>query len=233
MAGVSVGDRLNQLRTKVEQAALQSQRHTHDVKILAVSKKQSVQAIKAAHSAGQINFGENYVQEALAKQDELSALKINWHFIGRIQSNKIRYMTDRFALIHSLDRLELVKPLDALPWSRPQPVLLQYNVGQELSKGGADIEQLQDLLGEVQASQNLCAHGLMVLPPLQSESEGARPFFVKARQVLQELRAKLKGDPQHPMTELSMGTTQDFQVAIQEGATWIRIGTDIFGPREE
>lgn len=216
---MSVSSRLEQIEKRIVAACARAGRPRDSVKLLAVSKLQSLAAIREAYDHGQKDFAENYVQEAVEKMEQLASLPVDWHFIGRIQSNKVKQIAGRFRLIHSVDRESIVEAL--LKQGRPQEILLQYNVAAEVSKGGADEAEIERLM-------KLCVpplkvRGLMVMPPLSANAEDVRPYFRRAR----ELASRLG------LAELSMGTSQDFEVAIEEGATWIRIGTDVFGPREE
>jgi PLP dependent protein len=217
---MSVADRLKKLNARIESACRRAGRDPLTVRLLAVSKLQPLSKIRQAYEAGQTHFAENYVQEALNKQEQLANLPVDWHFIGRIQSNKAKMLPGKFKLIHSVDRLSVV---DALAKTGvEQEILLQFNVAGEQQKGGATEEELEVMLKHADASK-LKVRGLMVMPPFTENPEEVRPFFRRAREKAQALG----------LSELSMGTTQDFEVAIEEGATWIRVGTDVFGPREK
>jgi pyridoxal phosphate enzyme (YggS family) len=216
---MSVSERLEQLNARIAAACARAGRPRESVRLLAVSKLQSLAKIREAYDCGQKYFGENYVQEALGKLEQLASLPAEWHFIGRIQSNKVKQIAGRFALIHSVDRASILEALAKT--GRPQDVLLQFNVAGEASKGGADERALEELLAAARGTVRV--RGLMVMPPFTERPEEVRPCFRRAREVAARLG----------LSELSMGTTQDFEVAIEEGATWIRIGTDVFGPRED
>lgn len=220
MAGMSVGDRLNKINQRIENACKKAGRDPHSVRLLAVSKLQPLAKIREAYESGQRDFAENYFQEASAKQNQLVNLSIDWHFVGRIQSNKAKLLAGKFKLIHSVDRLSVI---EALAKSNiEQEILLQFNVALEESKGGATEGELEQMLKHAEKTK-LKVSGLMVMPPFTNNAEDVRPFFKRARECARALG----------LSELSMGTTQDFEVAIEEGATWIRIGTDVFGPREK
>lgn len=232
MAGTSVGERLEQVKSRVRSACAAHGRDPASVHVLAVSKLHDIHAIRAAYDHGQRDFAENYAQEALGKLDQLASLPVAWHFIGRIQTNKLKLLANRFAVIHSVDRLEVAEKLNALTRER-QDIFLQFNVAAESSKGGADEAGLRALAAAVVSQcPRLRLRGVMVMPPLD---QPARPFFARARELTAEIRATFDASSAvaHPFDELSMGTSADFEDAIAEGATWIRIGTDIFGPREE
>lgn len=184
-------------------------------------------------------FGENYIQEALAKQDALAGRpglgKVRWHFSGHLQSNKARQALGRFELLHTLDSLSLAQNLqklvenrgDALGLQGPQPVLVQVNIGDEGQKSGVARSETAAFIKSLQAFSGIRVQGLMCLPPITDEAEDSRPYFVRLRQMRDNLEQELGlGLP-----ELSMGMSHDFEVAVAEGATLVRIGTDIFGER--
>jgi pyridoxal phosphate enzyme (YggS family) len=220
MTGVSIENRLQKIRDRVAAACARAGRDANSVKILAVSKGQDFAQIRQAALCGQNFFGENYAQEATEKMEKLEGLPLAWHFIGRIQSNKIKHLVGRFAVIHSVDRLNIAEAISAAS-STPQEIFLQYNVADEVTKAGAAEAGLAALAFKMGALPNIRLTGLMVMPPLSSDLEEVRPYFKKARALATNLG----------LNELSMGTSSDFEVAIEEGATWIRTGTEIFGPR--
>lgn len=227
MAGTSVADRLQKIRSRINEACVACGRDPASVRVLAVSKLHSLHAIREAYDEGQKDFAENYVQEAIEKLDQLDSLPVRWHFIGRLQTNKIKYIGNRFEIVHSVDRAPVADQLERVSTRRRQDIFLQYNVGGEDSKGGASEAGVRDLLAHVVAKcPALRVLGLMVMPPLGDGR--AREHFANARRLLETLRAE-----GHPLDQLSMGTSADFEDAIKEGATWIRIGTEIFGAREE
>lgn len=195
-------------------------RDPRSVRLLAVSKLQGIPKIREAYEEGQRFFAENYQQEAARKMEQLANLQCEWHFIGRIQSNKAKLLAGKFSLIHSVDRVSIVEALAKTGVA--QDILLQYNVAGEESKGGGTEEDLEAML-KAASGTKLRVLGLMVMPPFTDDPETVRPFFKRAASKAKELG----------FAELSMGTSQDFEVAIAEGATWIRIGTDVFGPREK
>ncbi|MGZ3722353.1 MAG: YggS family pyridoxal phosphate-dependent enzyme [Bdellovibrionales bacterium] len=234
MAGTSVAERLQDLKQRIEHAGALNRRKPDSVRLLAVSKLQSAALVREAFAAGQTDFAENYIQEALLKQRELADLKaLRWHFIGRIQSNKVKLLAGNFYAIHSVDRVEILQALNRASQALNvvQDIFLQLNIAGEESKSGADVGQLEHLLTEAGKCDNLRVMGLMVMPPLDESAEKARPYFAKARELMRAQRALL--NERHPFNELSMGTSGDYPAAIAEGATWVRIGTDVFGPREE
>ena len=214
---------------EVGEACVKSGRRPEEVTLIAVSKKHTVQAISTLAREGQMDFGENYVQEALAKIEDLSALQLNWHFIGHLQSNKVKHVLGKFVLIHTLDSEKLAQVLHKKAKSQGmiQPVLIQVNVGQEAQKFGVSEDNLFSLVEQVLTLDNLKLEGLMTLPPFFEQAERVRPYFVRLRELKEELEQRFEITLPH----LSMGMTSDFAQAIAEGATLVRIGTKIFGPR--
>ena len=232
MPGTSVAARLQNLKARIEAACLRSGRTPADVHLLAVSKMQPSCRIEEALHFGQRDFAENYVQEAMLKQEQIAAAR--WHFIGRIQSNKVKLIANRFVIIHSVDRFSVAHNLDRLNEGRPQEIFIQFNVADEASKAGAGELELENLVRGVGALTNLRMLGLMVMPPAKAAPEATRGYFKTARETLHRLRDALPAEvrARHPFAQLSMGTSQDFEIAIEEGAHWVRVGTDVFGPRD-
>ncbi len=197
-------------------------------KIVAVSKLQSIEKIRALFSQGQRKFAENYVQEAMEKQKTLGDLEIEWHFIGRLQKNKAKLVVGSFALIHSVDSLELAEVINrkAQEKSLEQKILIQLNLAGENTKGGFSEESFSRLVPALAALKSIQIHGFMTMPPLFENPEETRIFFRK----LYELR-KFYSSYFPFLSELSMGTSSDFRVAAEEGATLIRLGSILFGER--
>lgn len=191
--------------------------------ILAVSKLQPIDKIEKLYAEGQVDFGENYVQEALGKVEQLQHLKIHWHLIGPIQSNKIKYLKDHFEYIHSVDSLKTAQTISiqAEKINHIQKIFIQVNISNETSKSGFSVEELQKNWAEINQMKNVKVVGLMTMPPLQNEAEQNRPIF----KALKELADQLQ------LSELSMGTSHDYETALEEGATWVRLGTVLFGER--
>ncbi|MEN0057667.1 MAG: YggS family pyridoxal phosphate-dependent enzyme [Bdellovibrio sp.] len=211
----------------------QLQQQCQPAQILAVSKLQSAEKIRELYSKGQRHFGENYVQEALDKIKELQDLKdIQWHFIGHLQTNKIKHILGSFSLIHSVDSLRLAEQLSRHCQDKgvQQRILLQMNLAREESKGGLSRAELENKWDLLKALPGLQICGLMTMPPLTESGEEVRPYFRELREQLQRLREKTDLT-QHPLQELSMGTSHDFAVAIEESATIVRLGTILFGER--
>lgn len=225
-------ERLGFVRDRLAAAARRAGRRPEDVTLVAVSKFHPVEAIQTAFACGQRAFGENYVQEALAKQaafPQLTEQGGEWHCIGHVQTNKAKDVAGRFALVHTVDSLKFAETLARrLPGGmKPQGVLIQVNMGDEIQKSGVPETALSELVEGVLNLPALELRGLMCLPPFFDDGEAARPFFARLR-VLRDAMSRRFGVP---LPELSMGMSGDFIQAIEEGATIVRIGTDIFGPR--
>lgn len=206
-------------------------RTRESLKILAVSKLQTLEKIRRLQAAGHTFFAENYVQEALQKQESLKDLAIEWHFIGSLQRNKVKLVVGKFALIHSVDSVELARAISnhAEKINTTQKVLLQVNLAQEITKGGFDREAVLLHWPEVRDLPGIEISGLMTMPPLTEDPEDVRSYFQDLKQLLEELLRR--GAGRHPLHELSMGTSHDYLVAIEEGATIVRLGTILFGER--
>ena len=202
---------------------------THPVGIVAVTKGHGSPAVRAAVDAGLQDIGENRVQEALAKQEELEGLPVRWHLIGSLQRNKVRQVVGRFAVIHSLDRPELAIELARRNGERePQKVLVEVNCSGEPQKGGVEPEQLAELLETVRGLPALEVGGLMTLAELSDDERVQRRAFSRLR----ELRDRME-QAGHVLPELSMGMSGDYTVAVEEGATLVRLGTLLFGERPQ
>ena len=231
----SLALRLNAVRARIASAARRSGRDPDDVDLIAVSKTRPAEKVLEAMDAGQCVFGENRLQEARAKMDAVatatssSAPAPEWHLIGHLQTNKARDAVGRFALIHSVDSVRLVAELERRAAAREvtQAILLQVNVSGETSKFGVTPEALGALLDAVDAAPHLRAEGLMTIPPFSSDPEAARPYFAR----LHDLWADVADHPARVGRHLSMGMSGDFEVAVEEGATLVRVGTALFGPR--
>jgi pyridoxal phosphate enzyme (YggS family) len=197
-------------------------------RLLAVSKTQSADAVAALAAQGQHAFGENYVQEAMTKQAALEALGLEWHLIGHLQTNKAREAAARFDWVQSVDRERLVNALGAhrAPEQAPLNVLIQVNIDDEASKHGCRPEDMNALAALISAQPRLCLRGLMVIPTPHADVEMRRPAFQRTRELFEHLRAA------HPQVDtLSMGMSDDLEIAIAEGATMVRVGTALFGAR--
>jgi hypothetical protein len=227
---IEIATNLTNIHQQIDLACLKCGRDRQTVRLVAVSKKKPAQLIRDAYAAGQKLFGENYVQEFSQKAEEIE-LPVEWHFIGGLQSNKVKYLRGKTALIHSIDRLSLAREISQ-QWGKigeTARILLQFNLGAESTKGGADEEEALELAKQISALPNLEIRGLMTLPPYCEDPEDVRPYFRRLRLLGEHIAAaKL---PNISMQELSMGMSHDFQVAIEEGATLVRVGTAIFGER--
>jgi pyridoxal phosphate enzyme (YggS family) len=218
------------VQTRVLRAVQAAGRLPGSVTLLAVSKSMPAEDIAAAISAGQVDFGENYAQELRDKRPALAGISPRWHFIGPLQSNKVKYVAGQVALIHSLDTAELLAEVhQRVPEGSVQECLVQVNVAGEAQKRGASPEALPALLDAFAALPRLRCMGLMVIPPLSEDPEAARPHFA----ALRALRDREAGRPRPnvDLLHLSMGMSHDLETAITEGATIVRVGTAIFGER--
>jgi pyridoxal phosphate enzyme (YggS family) len=221
-------DRLQSVRDRIAHAARAAGRDPQDVCLIAVSKFHSARAIAVLAAAGQLDFGESYVQEACAKQADLFHLALRWHCIGHVQTNKAKNAVGYFYCIHSLDSLKLAQALQRhISVPRRQKVLIQVNVGNEEQKSGIHPEELPGLAEHIAQMREFELRGLMCLPPFFDNGVLARPYFALLRELCESLRTRLG----LALPELSMGMSGDFVDAVAEGATFVRIGTDIFGSR--
>lgn len=225
--------RLERVLERMAEAAVRANRRPDDVKLVAVSKTHPAEIIREAIVAGVTDLGENRVQEAEAKIPEVGRQAARWHLIGHLQSNKARRAVELFDVIHSLDSAALARRLDRAcgEMGREElPVLIQIDLGQEATKSGSAESEVPEIIDAIRQSQRLRLTGLMTLPPYFDDPEQARPFFRRLRELRDELRAQ--GVFGESSGELSMGMTHDYEVAIEEGATMVRVGTAIFGARE-
>jgi len=207
-------------------------RDPETVRLVAVSKTVPTNRVRQAIRAGATILGENYVQEARNKFNDLATYPVSWHFIGHLQSNKAKYAVRLFDLIHSVDKLKLARELDKQSHkiNKIQEVLIQVNISEEASKSGVNVKDTYNLLKDINLLENLSVKGLMTMPPYFNAPEKVRPYFAALRGLRDRLEQQ--GLLNISLSELSMGMTGDFEVAIQEGATLVRIGTAIFGKRE-
>jgi pyridoxal phosphate enzyme (YggS family) len=226
-----IASNLAAVRSRVERAAHASARNPADIRLVAVSKTFSPDHVRAAAAAGQQDFGENRVQEAVAKIAATGDLALRWHLIGHLQSNKARKAIGPFAMIQSVDSLDLLRRLQgiAVEDRKTVEVLIQLDLAGEPTKSGLPPEELPGLLAAARDFHAVPVIGLMLLPPLFEDPENARPYFRRLRETRDRLLDE--GTPPATLRELSMGMSHDFEVAVSEGATMIRVGTAIFGPR--
>lgn len=223
--------KLYALNERIRKAALSAGRDPRTVRLVGVSKTKPPEAIREAIAAGLTIIGESYVQEARDKYGVLSGLPVSWHFIGHLQTNKVKYILPIFDLIHSVDSFKLAAEIDkqAEKISKIQNILIQVNIAEEISKSGISRQGTAALAEAISHLKHVRLQGLMTLPPFFDEPDKAGPYFSALRRLSDEIRAI--GIPGVAMEELSMGMTGDFEVAIAEGATLIRIGTALFGGR--
>jgi PLP dependent protein len=223
--------RLVGVRDRIASAAARAGRDPASIRLVAVSKTFDADHVRAAARAGQLDFGENRVQEAVAKMDQTADLPLRWHLIGHLQSNKARKAAARFDVVQSVDGVELLAALDraAADAGRSLDVLVQVDMAEEPTKHGAKVDELTPLFDAATTCRATRLVGLMLLPPAVADPEDARPAF----RALVELRRRFLDQGVRPtmLTELSMGMSHDFEIAIQEGATMVRVGTAIFGGR--
>ena len=226
-----IAHNLDAVRRRIDAAAHRAHRSPSGIQLIAVSKTFGPDAVRAAALAGQRAFGENRVLEALEKIDVLDDLPLDWHLIGHLQSNKAKKAAPRFAWIESVDSVDLVRKLDAAAAEagvRPR-VLIQVDLAREASKYGAPEEAIRPLVDAAIESRALDLGGLMIVPPFPTDPEASRPWFRRLRDLRDRLVAA--GIPAAQLAQLSMGMSQDFEIAIEEGATMVRVGTAIFGHR--
>ena len=227
---MSIRENIEGIQARIAAACARVGRNPAEVRLVAVSKTKPAALIEEAAAAGQRLFGENYVQEFADKAEQVRA-PVEWHFIGALQSNKVKYLRGKVTMIHSLDRLSLAEEINR-QWAkldRPVDVLLEVNLGDESSKAGTGAEEAIELVRRVAELPFLRLRGLMALPPWLDDPEEVRPYFRRLREVARRIEAlKIPGVS---MAELSMGMSNDFEVAIEEGATLVRVGTAIFGGR--
>jgi PLP dependent protein len=224
--------RLADVRDRIARAALRAGRDPSHVKLVAVSKTFTADAVRAAAGEGQADFGENKVQEAQAKRAATRDLKILWHLVGHLQSNKAKKAAAEFDWIHSIDAPDLVRKIDvaAAASGRELILLAQVDLAGEATKFGAQEDELLSIFEASGECRSVKMAGLMIIPPAVESAEDSRPWFRKLREVRDRLVAR--GVPREQLAELSMGMSHDYEVAVEEGATLVRVGTAIFGKRE-
>jgi PLP dependent protein len=219
---VSVRERLSEVRGRIERAAARAGRDPGSITLVAVTKVFPASAIREAYEAGVLDFGENYVQEFESKEPDVRDLTgARFHLIGHLQSNKAKRAFELFHVIETVDSAKLARRLDEA--AHPLDIMLEVKVSPEEAKSGADPAQLPALIDSVRASKNLRLLGLMTVPPWTEDGELSRPYFRRLREL----------GSQYGLPHLSMGMSHDFEVAIEEGATFIRVGTALFGKRKK
>jgi PLP dependent protein len=227
---MSIEENLNKIRDRIAAAALRAGRDPESIRLVAVSKTKPAAMVTEAARSGQLLFGENYVQELAVKAAEITE-PLEWHFIGNLQSNKVKQIAGLVTMIHSVDRFSLAQEIDR-QWGRlgkSCDVLIEVNVACEAAKCGTSAEQLPDLVAAAGSLRHLRVRGLMTMPPFFDDPSGARPYFSALRILAEEIaQQNIAGVD---MGELSMGMSGDFEAAIEEGATLVRVGSALFGDR--
>jgi PLP dependent protein len=228
---VSVRENLEHVREQLAAACARAGRRPGEVQLVAIAKTKPVEVVREAFAAGQKIIGESYVQEFV---DKVAAIEepVEWHFVGALQTNKVKYLAGKVALIHSVDRFHLAEEIDR-QWGKigeTADILIQLNLGHEVTKSGTSEEELEVLVREIVQLPHVRIKGLMTLPPYCDDPEEVRPFFRHLREMARHIDGL--GLAGVEMRELSMGMTHDFEIAIEEGATLIRVGTAIFGARQ-
>ncbi|WP_163836160.1 YggS family pyridoxal phosphate-dependent enzyme [Spartinivicinus ruber] len=229
---MTIANNLRSVRQQIAKAAVASP-HQQQVKLLAVSKTKPAELIRDAYEAGQTEFGENYLQEAIDKQQSLQDLPLIWHFIGPIQSNKTKPIAQHFDWVHSVDRLKIATRLNearAETAASPLNICLQVNISSEASKSGVSLNELADLANATSRLPYLSLRGLMTIPAPTNDHAEQRANFARLFNALHKLQRQL---PTQPLDTLSMGMSNDLEAAILEGATYVRVGTAIFGARSQ
>jgi hypothetical protein len=226
---LSIAENLERVHKQIAHAAAKAGRATDEIELVAITKTHPAEKVHEAIEAGQTLFGESRVQEARVKIPELPS-NVRWHFVGHLQKNKIRHALPLFELFHSVDSLVLAQEMDRIAADEGMHprVLLEVNVAGEGSKFGFSPDKLREQMEELLALQRLSILGLMTIPPLTDKAEASRKYFVQLR----ELRDRIQTEFHVDLPHLSMGMTQDFPIAVEEGATLVRVGTAIFGERK-
>jgi PLP dependent protein len=228
---VSIAEHLTEVRRRIAEAARRSGRAASDVTLVAVSKTFSVDRVREAWEAGQRDFGENKVQEGLQKIGDTADIAIRWHLIGHLQSNKAKKAAESFAWIQSVDSLDLLRRLDAaaVQTGRQVDVLVQVDLAGEATKFGAPPDEAERIVREALEMSGVKVSGLMLIPPWSEDPERTRPWFVRIREFRDRLLSA--GVPAPALRHLSMGMSHDYEAAVEEGSTMVRVGTAIFGKR--
>ena len=223
-----ITDHLREVRDRVKKAASAAGRAAEDITIVAVSKKQPAAAIEAAYAAGQLDFGENFVQEAIPKIELLNRSDIRWHFIGRIQANKTRDIARCFDWVHTVDRIKIAKRLsEQRPhYAAPLNVCIQVNLAEDPQKGGIGAQSVDELAHDIGKLEHLRLRGLMTMPPADATDDVVQALFLELASVERSLVSR-----GYELDTLSMGMSADLETAVACGSTMIRVGTAIFGPR--
>ncbi|WP_321492800.1 YggS family pyridoxal phosphate-dependent enzyme [uncultured Desulfobacter sp.] len=228
---MQIQENIKKIHEQIRAAAKKAGRDSFKVTLVAVSKRKPPEMIRQAMDAGHKDFGENYIQEAMEKIDILGRTSAVWHFIGHLQSNKAKFAVKYFDLIHTVDTVKLAGEINrqAEKIGKIQNILLQVNIARETTKSGAGESDVVDIAKQVSLFDNLHVSGLMCMPPFFDDPEEARIYFKRLKQISMDIQTL--NLPHTDMTHLSMGMSNDFAVAVEEGATLVRVGTAIFGAR--
>ena len=231
MIDQSIKENLDNVLARIKVAAEKSGRKAEDIKLIAVTKTIDVERIKSVYQYGILDMGENRVQELLEKYDKLAS-ECRWHLIGHLQTNKVKYIIDKVDMIHSVDSIQLAKEIDsrAAKFGRKMNILMQVNVSGEQSKFGISPQEVNDFIKIISEYGNISLRGLMTIAPYAENTEAIRDVFKKLYSLYIDIKQKKLDNV--TMDYLSMGMSNDFEVAIEEGANIVRIGTDIFGKRD-
>lgn len=227
-----IKENIDTISAQIKQTAMDCGRAPEKITLIAVSKRKPALRVEQAIDAGYQHFGENYIQEAMEKIDMIGKDRACWHFIGHLQSNKAKFAVQYFDLIHTVDTIKLAKEINkqAAKTQKKQGILLQVNIAREDTKSGADAGQIIDLARQVSQFDHISIQGLMCMPPFFEDPEDAREYFRRLKTIARQIEDI--DLPNTTMTHLSMGMTNDFKVAIEEGSTMVRVGTAIFGSRD-
>jgi pyridoxal phosphate enzyme (YggS family) len=227
--------RISQIKARIIKTAQRCGRSPESVRLVVATKDVPAERVREAIAEGITILGENYIQEAREKINLLSSYDVSWHFIGHLQTNKARYAVKLFELIHSVDSIRLARELnkEAKKIHKIQPILIQVNIEKESTKSGVKVAEIGHLIREINHLENLTLKGLMTMPPYFHDPEKARPYFIKLRDLRNRFQQESTAEvvPNTSMDELSMGMSGDFEIAIECGATFVRIGRAIFGAR--
>lgn len=225
-----IKDNILEVKNEIEEALLKTNRDLESTKLIAVSKTKPIPMLEEAYAAGMRDFGENKVQELVDKYDKLPR-DIRWHLIGHLQTNKVKYIVDKVYLIHSVDSYKLAKEIskEAVKKNVSVNILIEVNVAEEESKFGVSINETEELIKSIALLPGICVKGLMTVAPFVDNSEDNRPVFKKLKQLFVDIKAKNIDNVF--MEIMSMGMSGDYIVAVEEGATYVRVGTKIFGER--
>ncbi len=229
---MTIAERFAEVKRRVDEAAVRSGRDPEDIKLVAVTKTHPASEINEAIAAGAADIGENRVQEILEKIDDVSPVR--WHLIGHLQTNKVKQVIDKVVMIHSVDSLKLAREIDkrAAAAGLKMDVLIEINSAMEETKSGIAAGDLRQLVTDIIAGcENVRVCGIMCIPPIAADPEDSRPYFKEAAELFEEMKKWDLPPERFVPSELSMGMSGDFEVAVEEGATIVRVGSSIFGPR--